>query len=76
MTPAEARKKVLELVPQAKYMNLSGCHCIDDYYNDRYLSYAATNRGKAWIEAAQYLAEPPRRKNAKDNYNPEQHQKR
>lgn len=44
MTAKDARTFVLEKMPQARYMNLDGCHCIDDHYNDRYLSYAAASR--------------------------------
>jgi len=55
MTAKDARTFVMEKMPQARYMNLGGCHCIDDHYNDRYLSHAAASREVAWKEAARFL---------------------
>lgn len=54
------RQLVLEIMPQARYMNLSNdedgvCHCIDDDYNDRYLAFKCTNRRSAWKAAAIFL---------------------
>jgi dienelactone hydrolase len=49
------RAFVLSKVPQAKYKNLNGCHCIDNLSNNRFLSYAAKSREGAWKEAAEYL---------------------
>jgi hypothetical protein len=55
MNASLSRTYVKVLVPQAQYMNLNGCHCIDDHYNDRYLAYAAKSRRGAWREAARFL---------------------
>lgn len=46
---------VLQVIPQARYMNLAGHHCIDDDYNDRYLAYGASSRAAAWREAKKFL---------------------
>jgi hypothetical protein len=46
---------VLQVMPQARYMNLAGNHCIDDDYNDRYLAYGASSRSAAWREAKKFL---------------------
>jgi hypothetical protein len=46
---------VLQIMPQARYMNLAGHHCIDDHHNDRYLAYAASSRAAAWREAKKFL---------------------
>jgi hypothetical protein len=49
------RSFVLQVMPQARYMNLAGNHCIDDDYNDRYLAYGASSRAVAWREAKKFL---------------------
>lgn len=55
MNATLSRAFVKSLIPQARYLNLGGHHCIDDHANDRYLSYRAPSRGKAWSIAAQFL---------------------
>jgi hypothetical protein len=55
MTAKFARSFVLSQVPQARYLNLSGTHCIDDHDNDRYLAYRANSRVAAWRIAAKFL---------------------
>jgi hypothetical protein len=49
------RAFVLQVMPQARYMNLAGHHCIDDDYNGRYLAYGQTSRAAAWREAKRFL---------------------
>lgn len=49
------RSFVLQVIPQARYMNLAGHHCIDDDYNDRYLAYAELSRKAAWREAKKFV---------------------
>lgn len=50
-----SRQFVLQVMPQARYMNLAGHHCIDDDYNDRYLAYGQSSRTAAWREAKKFL---------------------
>jgi hypothetical protein len=49
------RQFVIQEIPQARYMNLAGHHCIDDHDNDRYLAYGQPNRAAAWREARRFL---------------------
>lgn len=53
--PKTARQFVLAYIPQARYMNLCGAHCIDDHYNDRYLAYHSPSRSAAWREAKGFI---------------------
>lgn len=49
------RQSVKAIIPQARYLNLNGAHCIDDDPNDRYLSYSCASRYMAWKEAYAFL---------------------
>ncbi len=50
------REFVQNFVPNARYLNLDGNHCIDDHAGDRYLAYGRISRRQAWHAAREAVA--------------------